>query len=471
MSDLEFSFIVGSSDGLDEELLPDLTDDSSHSSPLTPLAPRHLFFGDSTRRSLFPSLQEVAQDPGAQSLKQAAHIPMQTAHTPIRNPSTPLIFDIPELVHTILSFADAQNTVVPQESTPIRRRPLSYQHALLIYGDAQLAQNAMKNAPTVAPAPTSVLHTCLQVNRLFNHIARDIIGERLLFSDEQRLLQFIDCSTSSSRTKVLVLHKLFHTRQTVLEKVAQIADFLRLEWLELYMCPKLVPPAAMLGPHIRKLVITGSRTVDDALLAQVAQKCPRLEVLDVRACEHVLDAGLHAIAGACTQLHTINVGRKNRGHLVTDAGVCELVRNNPNLTTVGLAGCHVTDRLVWQLAASCNNTLARLLLNNCPYITDALAPAALANGCFPNLLVLELRFTPQITCWRPVIEFRRRQELRGISVLVEVCEPHMRRMREQELAMDREISQRIFDDIGLWVNSCDDDRSWQELARMPRISA
>jgi antagonist of mitotic exit network protein 1 len=93
----------------------------------------------------------------------------------------------------------------------------------------------------------------------------------------------------------------------------------------------------------------------------------------------------------------------------------------------------------------------------------------LHSNYLPNLSVLELRFVDQLTNFLPIIEFKRRQEFKGISILIEVCEELCNKMKMQEVEMDRSISKRIFQDILDYVNDTnDDDASHASLVNQRR---
>lgn len=462
MSDLEFNFSsLLACENSDTESLPDLTDDASICgsvySVVTPTKVSPLFFEglDSPlagRKRLFLHDYEEYQPPVQQK--------------------TPTIFDIPELVHKIIEYVDIQNTSVPNEHKPPRRKPLSYKHALLMHGNEALALQAMhQDSETDVdndPKSPNALHACLLVNKLFHRITKEVMSSRLCFSDEQRFYQFVRNNDeefySSFRPTSLVLNKLFCAKQFALDKIADVIDYSRLEWLEIYMCPKLLPPTQLLHNSLRSLVITGSKILDDSLLIEVSTKCPNLQVVDLRACEGITDYGVHALATSCVQLVSVNLGRKKRGHLITDHSISTLVCNNRKLQTVGLAGCYITDKSLWELAMNCGGSVERLSLNNCPYISNQLLPVILHHDLMPKLSVLEIRFATKITNFDPIVTFRRKQNSKGICMLVEMCEDLLVRLRECEMRMDNQISESIFEDISEWANAKDEeDQSYQQL--------
>lgn len=354
-----------------------------------------------------------------------------------------LIFEIPEIVHRILSFVDLQFTRIPHEKTLTRR-------------------NLTKKTSLINPRSDSgTLYNCLFVNKLFCGIARELIYSRVLFDSDQKFQAAarMKCIFRSKPT-MIVLHKLFRSRQESMNAMTLNMDFSVLQWLEFYMCPKIAPSSAMFAHGtIRKLVITGLRVMDDTLLSAAARQSPNLEWLDLRACELVSDAGIYQVSKHCRRLTTINFGRKAHGRLVTDAAIVPLISSNRHLKTVGLAGCNISDRVVWTLAAACGASLERLSLNNCPFISDLLIAVVLQSTRYPlpRLCVLELRGNTQLYKWLAVIAFKRRQNCRGIAVLVELCATLQERMSRQQREMDAKILRQIFCDIQEWVNCCDSD--------------
>lgn len=412
-SDLDFLFNAASDSDL--ESLPDLTDDASicsGRSAVTPVKdPTHL------------SLAEDIHTPGRKVLFPWAH-----AHLAPR-PTSVTVFDIPELVHKIIEYAHHQNTVAPHE-IPGR---------------------------DVDP---NVLFTCLQVNRLFYNVARQLLGQQLVFSRENNLYQFLRGparTNQSFRPRACMFSRLVGAKQPAIETFAQAIDASSLERLEVFMCPKLQPTPTLFHQALKTLVVAGSRVADDVLLTQVARRCPNLEVLDLRACERVTDCGIHAIASSCRRLVSVNLGRKRKGHLITDHSTAVLFARNPRLETVGLAGCHVSDRSLWELALHAGSSVQRLSLNNCPHITDRSLPVILHHNLMRNLSVLEIRFLAGVTNVAPIVTFKRSQHARGVFLLVETCEELLARMQECERSMDTVLSKRIYQDISDWANASDDD--------------
>lgn len=473
-SDQEFSFNTTSPGDVSEaESLPELTEDSfASSTSSTNVSP--LSKGSSNLEYLdLPLAFKASPLPISFTDKLAAaesasDIKWSNDNVDREIPvvKSPSIFDIPELVHKIIEYADYQNTIIPREKAPIRRKPLSFRHALMIHGNEHAARLAMaENVQEEVATPDSrnVLHSCLLVNKLFHRIAKELMSKRMYFTKEASLCKYIDRRKTNGEfseilhPKMLVLNQLFYLKQSQFNCLIDSMDYSELEWLELFMCPKIAPSTKFLNPGLKTIIVTGSKAVDDNFLVQVAQKCPNLEVLDVRACDNVTDYGVYAIGTGCTKLTLVNLGRKKKGHLITDHSVSALVCNNRQLQTAGLAGCYITDRSVWQLALKCGAKLQRLSLNNCPHVTDQSIPMVFQYNLFQALSVLELRFVYHITNFEPIIAYQRRQAARGFYVLVETCEELLLRMKQQEARMNTVISHRIVRDIVEWANGKDED--------------
>ncbi|RCK66704.1 Antagonist of mitotic exit network protein 1 [Candida viswanathii] len=466
----EFSFSSDYAPGSDVsselESLPDLTDDE-----YTP---------DSTPIKQVPNsyFSTILEPPPVFELQKLQQLAIHEQRQPAFASSSPSIFEIPEIVHKIISYVDGQNTVLPLECTPVRRRPLSYKHALLIHGNKEMAQNALneEEPQEVCSPSTSPLFNCLLVNKLFYRITSEIMSQKFYAHEEHQLHKFINNQGPTSiqlQPKVFILHKLFQTKQAVFDQLAKLMNFQSLSWFELYMCPKILPPISIFrqcGAKLKKLIITGSKTVDDEFLNQVSKYCPNLEVIDLRACELVSDFGLYQLSTNCANLRMVNLGRKNRGHFITDTSISRIIDNNRNLNTIGLAGCYISDKVLWELAYKLPN-LSRLSLNNCPHISNNCISLIFSNPrFFTKLSVLELRFNLQLSDLKSLIEFKRRQSYHyNIVLLLELCETLMFKLRQQELEMDKLISQKIFQDISDWANDYDDgDLLYLEIIRLAR---
>lgn len=367
---------------------------------------------------------------------------------------------IPDILYLIFEQVDALN-VVPHELSQRRRKPLSLRHARLIYGDNAQAVEAWERAKVESPTtsnfgPGAGLHSCLLVNRSWYEIARRVLDKQVFFSSGARWRQFVHAGPMSRKPRTFIVHKLGDAHQLELDQIAdKVAG--NLEWLEFYTCPGLVPTVDILrGGFITRLVLPGCLRVTDRTIAAVGEHCPNLQYLDLRACEFISDRGLKTVAKYCPKLELLNVGRTKGGELITYKGVKHLARQT-QLNTLGLAGCAIDDRAIWELALNRGSSLQRLSLNNCRNLTDASIPRIL--GYTPKLSVLEIRGCTQITNMRPLALFKRyREQQCGQPPLIEGCEIIERRMQSAIHRLNHEISTKILSDCSLWVNTADNDQ-------------
>ena len=472
----------------DLESLPDLTDDDDDnnnlpSSPeVTPTKQKHKFiFLDEPhfkfefqRKSLYEGLRASQREV---------------------EPSTPSIFEIPEIVHRIITYVDAQNTVLPHEATPVRRKPISHNHAMLIYGSKRLAELALKDKEMVESNDrylNNPLYNCLLVNKLFNKITKQVLLQKFYFDDETRLQKYIMSKLEETKgadnhyhhrhhqqqqqqPRVFNLHKIFRLKQSTFNFLNHQMDFSKLRSFHLFMCPKIQPSWQSFtnASNLTEIVITGNKAVDDTFCYKVSQFCQKLELLDLRACELITDSGLYSIFEKNKNLKVVNVGRKNKGHLITDSSLHILVRNNKRLHTLGLSGSYVTDRVLWEIAALPD--LARLSLNNCCQISNQCITSIFTTNttALRYLSVLELRHNLQLIDLAGLIAYKRAKdyghEKTGIFFLLELCEELMYRYRIQELEIDRVMSQKIVNDINQFVHGDDTDLSLDQVSRLRRF--
>lgn len=458
----------------DLESLPDLTDDDAATPETTPIKPIHKFtFLD----TISPGKRLIFADNDTHEQQQNHNIPKSSVLS---------VFQVPELVHRILLFVEAQNDHQPHEPTPIRRKPMSYNHALLIYGDKELAQQAMaENSEQQLQqhlTTTNPLFNCLLVNKLFNRITTELLAKKFYFSNDVQFQKYVKSTTIGGPNSVQFqpqlfnLYRLFHSNQFLFNQAINNINFHNLTSFELFMCPKIYPSWDIFqtcGANLQSLIITGSKTIDDDFCYMISQNCPNLTHLDLRACELLTDSGLYHIFKANHKLQLVNVGRKNKGHLITDTSIGTLVKNNHHLHTLGLAGSYISDVVLWQIGYNLKH-LSRLSLNNCPRLTNSgVANALNQSRFFPHLTVLELRFNLQLTDLKSLIHFKNRknyqyyhqeQNSAGDLLLVELCETLMYRMRRQELDLDKLISNKIMNDILYWIND-----QWENDGDLPYL--
>ncbi|KAH3673690.1 hypothetical protein WICMUC_003506 [Wickerhamomyces mucosus] len=379
------------------------------------------------------------------------------------------IFSIPEIVHKIIEYID-QFTVFPQEEEPIRRRPLSFEHALLIYKNEETASKVWNEAnsnevlhPSTTLKMANSLHNCLLVNKLWSEITIDLISKKLFFTKESKWSEFISnvlekktLTRSKSNTKLFIMHKITKARQQDLEFVSKKISG-QLEWIELYACPMILPTLSMFsGSNLKKLVLPGSKVVNDEFLINASRLCPRLERLDLRQCLQVSDRSIYHISKNCPNITSINLGRHKNSNLITDKSLYYISQNLSKIETLGLAGCAISDRGLWQIALRNSYTIQRLSLNNCVLLTNASISRIFKNGYFSNISVLEIRYINGLTDMLPLVKFKRLKYSKGKNVMIEGCELIEARMREEEWRFDMINSSTILNEISKWTNDLND---------------
>lgn len=391
-------------------------------------------------------------------------------------PATPAIFAIPEILNIILKYVGYDDDQrIPKEPSVARRPPVSYKHAVLIHGPqegAKIWRRSISNSSISSnvnqahrTACTSNLYNCMMVNRLWYQITKEILNENVFFESDKQLSKFtID---SSIRCKTFVLHKLRTTPQYVIDRLSTRINPVNLEWIEFYICPQLTPPPTLFTPALVKLSVPGCRSICDDQLVAIVRQAPNLRTLDLRACELITDASLYQVAQHCPLLETLNVGRHLRGDLVSDYSICPVIRSC-QIKTIGLAGCNISNRTIWELAIA-RPLLERLSINHCPRLDNNGICKALRRDMFQQLSVLEIRGL-HLTDLRALAQFKKRQLHRNITVLIETCELLEQKLKETELQMDLEISNRIFSDIVDWLDEeDDDDRNYVEFRRQRHL--
>jgi hypothetical protein len=243
-------------------------------------------------------------------------------------------FDIPPILEQIIGYLDESNSI-PSEPAPVRRKPLSYQHALLIYyPDVARAKEAWAAAcRQTTDDPTSDenhsgVYACLLVNREWHDAARRVLRRKAFFTSYETWTAFATRKEGHTpHLRTLVLHKVRQANDAELEKLGEQP---RLEWLELHVCPDLLPSEKLLSsPYLKRIALPGCSRVNDETLEIIAANCPSLEILDLRACEFVTDKGLKAIAEGCPKLKYLNVGRVKGGDRITCDGVDAIARYPP----------------------------------------------------------------------------------------------------------------------------------------------
>ncbi|CAR28644.1 ZYRO0F08712p [Zygosaccharomyces rouxii] len=378
------------------------------------------------------------------------------------------IFQMPEIVENILRFVSAY-AEIPREKPYARRKPLSLEHAKLIYKDEKKAMEVWNNRSQIGAHNSngdgnemmgSVMYNCMMVNRLWFHVTLELLLEKFHFKDLTKFRRFLNVKNQMNtnkkliKPKMMVLHKFHKLQQSELDELSRFLSCESLKWLEFYICPDVVPPVAWINQfnNLEKLVLPGNKKIDDKFLIQVSGHVNNLKVLDLRACDKVTDSGIIAMAIRCPQLQACNLGRHRNSSNITSLAVVALARNT-DVETLGMAGCKITDAGLWELAQLRGSRIKRLSLNNCDLLTNHSIPTLLALNYFPNLAVLELRHVDQITEVKQLVKFKLWKRSQNIPVLIEGCERITRLMYDEENRIRKSHSLLAFEDMSTWVNT------------------
>lgn len=354
--------------------------------------------------------------------------------------ATSKIFSIPEIVSLIVEHVDAFVSV-PQEKDVV---------------DSEDSNSFFQERRP------NTMFSCLLVNKLWYRETSRALHQTLHFSNSSTFNTFLACNELKTKTqkltpKLVVLHKLGpHANQFELDSFGRITGG-RLEWVEFYTCPQIYPPRTLFaGGQVKTVILPGCTGVTDSVIDTIAKSCPLLQHLDLRACEMVSDRSIRIIAHYCPNLNMLNVGRTRHGNRITNKGIRSIARHT-KITTLGVAGCHITDSTVWELAIHRGRYLERLSFNNCQLLTNNSIPRILGYMT-RSLSVLELKNCPLITEMTPLVLFKKyRQSKYGFTPLIEGCDEFERRMKKADHAIELEISKQIFQNTLEWIYSPDDD--------------
>lgn len=389
------------------------------------------------------------------------------------------IFEIPEILEIILRHVAHDYTdKIPTEPKLNRRPPLSYNHSLMIYGEEQgkkvwkrttsnssiktlLNSRVSSNSgspDTVINGKNPNLYNCLFVNKKWYFTMLSILNENLFFKTDSQFENFTStlCTSNHIRPEPfsLVLHKI-KSPQSIMDIFSTEISPRRLNWLEFYICPAILPPFHFISHSLKKLVLPGCKSLNDDHLKKLISKAPNLEHLDIRACDQITDASLYFIGNNCLKLQLLNCGRHTRGELISDVSIGIIAKNCP-IRTIGLAGCGISDWAVWELALHCGSSLERLSLNYCWKLSDVGICRVIKAGLLESLSVLEIRGL-RLNDVSDLVSWKKRRVESKNKVLIEACENLDKMMKDIEMELELQISNRIFDDINYWLETTDDD--------------
>lgn len=375
------------------------------------------------------------------------------------------IFLVKEILENIIKFVSLENEI-PHERSYSRRKPLSYNHALLIYKDEKKANQVWKDCSEsevvpMAPRTSNHLYSCLMVNKLWHSVTVELLLKKIYFKDPKHFNKFVEKYSASSgrlsRPSIFVLHKFHRLLQADLDKITSVLVPDDITWLEFYICPNIVPPLSWISnfKSLEKLILPGNKAINDNFLIEIATHITGLKALDLRACDNITDSGVVAIALRCPTLKNCNLGRHRNGENITSVSLVALAKHT-QIETLGVAGCEITDAGIWELAQLRGEHIKRLSLNNCNLLTNHSIPALFALNYFPNLSVLEIRNIHQINDLRQLAQFKSWKRTQRVPVLIEGCERITKLLSDEEEYIKRKKARIALQDMEYWANKDDD---------------
>lgn len=443
------------------------------------------------------------------------------------------IFEIPEIVELIMRYV-AEDDFDSYEKPMIRRAPSSYKHAVIQYGkglgervwnttnpSTPITETTLQNINnqskilysvyggnnSLIPTKGKNLHSCLLVNRLFHYTAQQILAENLKFNSSNQFENFIQSMfNDNSQFGTLTANNLIWGENSKLAPISLIFNKVkslqcmfdifsknisgrRLEWLEMYICPNMIPlntnlnsipkPSAsmdffqpnllsttfnsLITSSLKRLVLPGCRQLSDDDLRSIVCAAPHLKHLDLRACDQLTDAGLWFIGEHALELESLNIGRHTRGEVVSDASIGHIIRHCP-LKTLGVAGCGISDWTVWEAGLQLNSSLERFSLNYCWKLTDMGICKVLKAGLLDNLSVLEIKDLKLIDV-KEILHWKKRVKSQNGKVLIEACERLDELLMEQSREIAQETTRQTRLNVENWLDEDDSDADWRMFNR------
>ena len=415
--------------------------------------------------------------------------PRPFLHSPFEE--HPSIFEIPEILGNIINqyvnliSEDTQHTEMKFASILSKGRPQSYKHALLLYGDEEVAQEVWEEMLGKAHLASNIsrshshdlngqLFNCLLVNRLWYILTIPYILRDLYFRDSFKFKQFL----SSSREifgkgsilkqwipprkyliNSLTLYKLYSLTTDELEHYTTSAIPLEnLRALDFHSCPNVTPPSSWFPSfqNLEKLALPGNQKIGDLFLLEATLYLTKLKYLNLRECENVTDIGVIAVASRCHELKCIYLGRHRNGKAISDVSLVALGKYT-SVETVGLEGSSITDSGLWEFAKTNGENVRRLSLNNCTNLTNAAISHLFGYNYFPNISVLEIKNLEQVTSVRGLVRFMAWRRHLNKPFLMESCERIAELINVEEQRVERKKALIGLHEMTAWVNGADEE--------------
>ena len=378
------------------------------------------------------------------------------------------IFQLPEIVNRIVKFVkqlDEQEIEEREQSPKIllenKRKPQSYEHALMIYKNEEKAtavwQHILQNKSVASPLRNlkNTLFNCLTINKLWYNVTIEHYTGTLIFKDEFNFQKFIKSLHYPMKPKKIILRKI-HSNMNIFNNLRNdYLDLSEVKHLEFFICPNMVPPISWFQNlnSLETLILPGNKLIDDSYLIQILsnRNIKNLKNIDLRACNKITDSGVLSIATHCPQLTSCNLGRHKNGNGITSVSVISLAKYT-KIETLGVAGCDITDVGIWELASICGTNIKRLSLNNCSMLTNRGISILSHINFFPNLAVIEIRNLVQVNQIKSLVEFKNWKRFMKLPLLIESCERITKLIMDEEFELKRMNSIIAMYDMTTWVN-------------------
>ena len=147
--------------------------------------------------------------------------------------------------------------------------------------------------------------------------------------------------------------------------------FRRTESLNFIKCTgvvdDLVVKACRVCPILRKLNLSGCKSISNVSLICISVGCPQLTDLNIFNCSLVTDTGIMSIAEGCKNLISINIGWCQG---ITDQGLICLVCSVNSILELDIGGCSNLSDLSLEKIAECCPMLRRLNISYNSNFTD-----------------------------------------------------------------------------------------------------
>lgn len=298
------------------------------------------------------------------------------------------------------------------------------------------------------------LNHCSMVNPIWSAVASRIINKDLVvqqssISGDLKIVELDD----KVHPKTLTFYKLKNHKNFVENQLPRI-NLLRLDSLKFYISP-IIPAVlnkAAVSNNLTKLTIAGNKNITDQEMVYLIMGLPNLIELDLRACSQISDVSIVSIVKHCPKLQSINLGRHENSHLITDLSIMALSELE-NLTTLGISGCDkISDVSIWQLYNKHSTRMVRLSINGCTQITDNSISDIVANNGFPNLTVLDIRNCALVR-FKKLIRYRDwRSKYLTKPIHIHISDSMKEEFELQQQQLYKEFRTRIMNDLNKWVN-------------------